>query len=223
MLRLLLALGSFWLFFWPTSPSHVLVTTIMKANAGRYLAAEECLLPEASTALSSKVASQLLWDSLTKKGTVQNITVLQEQIRGEGATVRISIAYADGTSSQAEEMLRKVDGQWKISVVGLSQTSILGLFKGSQTNQGRASPQPVTRVTQQPAPVPSKQKQDLRTASVPEKPASPDNEPPVQRQGDEFKLAMEKLGEFGALSIVVDGDSCQAASSCLTPSTNTAP
>jgi len=56
---------------------------------------------------------------ITKEGTVKNIAVLKEHIRGEGATVHISIAYEDGTSSQGEEMLWKVDGKWKVSLVGL--------------------------------------------------------------------------------------------------------
>jgi hypothetical protein len=56
-------------------------------------------------ALNSKLTSQLVWDGITKKGTVKNATVLNEQIRGEGATVRISIAYEDGASAQAEETL----------------------------------------------------------------------------------------------------------------------
>jgi hypothetical protein len=138
----------------------------------------------------------LVWDGITRKGTVQNIAVLKEQIRGEGASVRISLAYADGTSSQAEEMLRKVDGEWKLSFMGLTQASIVGLFNRTQTNQGHASTEPFTRVTQQRASVPSKQNQDLRTPTAPNKPALPDNDPPVQRKGDELKLAMEKLDEF---------------------------
>ena len=61
MLGVLLALGSFWLFFWRDSPSRVLVSTIMRANAGDYSAAEKCLLPATQTALNSKIEAQLIW------------------------------------------------------------------------------------------------------------------------------------------------------------------
>jgi hypothetical protein len=91
----------------------------MRANAGDYSPAEKCILPGALPAMNSKFGAQLVWDHITKNGTVKNIAVLKEHIRGEGATVQFSIAYEDGTSSQGEEMLWKVDGKWKVSLVGL--------------------------------------------------------------------------------------------------------
>jgi hypothetical protein len=166
----------------------------MRANAGDYSAAEKCLLPETQTALNSKIGAQLIWDGITKKGTVKNIAVLKEHIRGEGATVRISIAYEDGTSSQVEEMLRKVDGKWNVSLMGLVQTSISTRFTAGQNPSGYAGPEPFKSITPQQVSAASNQKQEIHGRTVTKKPAAP--EPTVQRRDDEHKLAMEKLDEF---------------------------
>ena len=199
LVAVLLALGSFWFFFLRESPSRVLVSAIMIANAGHYSAADACVLPESMNASYSKVGSQWIWDGITKQGTVKNITVLNEQIRGEGATVRVSIAYQDGASSQVEETFRKVDGKWKLSLMGLMQSSLSGVLSARPNSSGfvPSDPQnPLGLGRPRQLPLASNQKPVIRTPAYAKKPAAPQSEPALQRNGDDYKLAMEKLGEF---------------------------
>jgi hypothetical protein len=196
-LGLLLVLGLSWFAFWPDSPSKVLVGTIMKANGGHYSAADEALLPETLTAIKSRIMTQLMWDNITKKGTVQNVKVLKEEVRGEGATVRISVEYRDGTSAQVEEMMSKVQGKWKVSLMGLMQTSVSTSLSAGQNSSGFVPPDPQDPFgsgRSRQVPVASNQKQAIPT--VAKKPAAPQSEPALQRKGDEYKLALEKLAEF---------------------------
>jgi hypothetical protein len=118
-LVLLLALGLARFPFSPDTPSAVLVSTIMNANARNYAAAEDSFLPDAPF-LNYRPWFQWVCDGITKKSTVKNVSVLGEEIRGDGAKVSFAIEYNDGTSSQSEVALSKRSGEWKVSLMGLA-------------------------------------------------------------------------------------------------------
>jgi hypothetical protein len=195
-LGLLLVLGLFWFAFSRDTPSKVLVSAIMKANGGHYSAADESLLPETLTAIKSRIMTQLMWDNITKKGTVQNVKVLNEEVRGEGATVRISVEYRDGTSSQVEEMMSKVQGKWKVSLMGLMQTSVSATLSAGQNSSRSVSPDPQDPLglgRSRQVPVASNQKRGIENP-VGLKVSAP--EPAPNPRADNYKPAMGKLGEF---------------------------
>jgi Domain of unknown function (DUF4878) len=198
-LALLPVLGLAWFAFSHDSPSKVLVSTIMKANTGNYSGADESLLPETVTAVKSRIMTQLMWDNITKKGTVQDVKVLNEQIRGEGATVRISVEYKDGPSSQVEEMMSKVEGKWKVSLMGLMQANLWGSSAPGLNSSGFVPPDPQDPLgsgRSRQLPVASNQKHVNRPPALAKKPAASPNAPDLQRHGDEYQLAIEKLAEF---------------------------
>ncbi len=60
--------------------------------------------------------SRGMWDEITRNGTIREIEVLSEEIRGEGATVRFKIHYKDGSTKNEDEPLVQEDGQWKLDV-----------------------------------------------------------------------------------------------------------
>jgi len=155
-LGLLIVLGLFWFAISRDSPSKVLVSTIMKANAANYSGAEECLLPETLTALESWIMTRLMWDRLTKNGTIKSIKVLNEEVRGEGAAVSISIAYRDGTSCQIDDTLSKLHGKWKVSLMGPMQTDLWGLSAPSQNSKGELAPESYKPATGQASTPPSR-------------------------------------------------------------------
>lgn len=56
-----------------------------------------------------------LWDGVTRKGSIANVEILKEEVRGEGATVRFKLHYKDGKSVEIEEDLIKEGESWKIA------------------------------------------------------------------------------------------------------------
>jgi len=99
------------------SPSGVVKKALMKANEGMYSEAQEYLSSEMRKALESGEARKVLWDSITRKGTIKDVESLKEEVRGEGATVSFKIIYKDGKTIELEESLVKEDGKWKVSFI----------------------------------------------------------------------------------------------------------
>jgi len=54
-------------------------------------------------------------DGMTHNGTQTKFEVLSEEIRGEGATVKIRSTFKDGGVEDAEISLVKEDGKWKMT------------------------------------------------------------------------------------------------------------
>jgi len=97
------------------SPSGVVKSALMKANAGKYSEAHEYLSSEMQKAFESGEMKKRLWDEITKQGTIKDIEILKEEVRGEGATVSFKITYKDGSVVESEESLVKEGGKWKVS------------------------------------------------------------------------------------------------------------
>jgi len=63
----------------------------------------------------SEDARKHVWDSITRKGTIKDVEILKEEVKGEGATVSFKITYKDGKRVKFTEDLVKKDGRWKVS------------------------------------------------------------------------------------------------------------
>lgn len=103
------------------SPAETVAAAYMAANEGRYSEAKEYL----SSAVIKVAEGDLgalagglrgMWDEITRNGTIREIEVLSEEVRGEGATVRFKIHYEDGRTKNEDEPLVQEDGQWKLDV-----------------------------------------------------------------------------------------------------------
>ena len=102
-------------------PSDVIVAAYMAANDGKYSAVEPHLSSEFRNAMKSSLGTLAggtkgVWDRETRDGTVQRIEILEENVRGEGATVSFRIHYEDGETETEAEPLIMEDGIWKITI-----------------------------------------------------------------------------------------------------------
>jgi hypothetical protein len=103
------------------SPSQVVVAAYMAANEGKYSEAEKYLSSHLINAIKGGLGALAggmkgFWDYKTRKGTIQTIEILKEEVRGEGATVYFRIHFKDGNTEDAHESLIKEGGQGKSQV-----------------------------------------------------------------------------------------------------------
>jgi hypothetical protein len=103
------------------SPSDVVKAAYMAANDGNYSAAAGYLSKDAREAIESGLGVLIggmkgAWDKATRDCTIDRIDILEETIRGEGATVRIKIHFKDGSSKKDNEKLIREDGRWKMTI-----------------------------------------------------------------------------------------------------------
>jgi hypothetical protein len=100
----------------PTSPGEVLKAAHLAANAGRYAEANRHLSQAAIAAYQQQgVEPQAAWDRATHNGQIRSIQLLETTIRGEGAVVRYTVTFNDGTSETDSTRMVKEDGDWKES------------------------------------------------------------------------------------------------------------
>ena len=99
------------------SPSDVVKTFYQTANEGKYSDAV-LLLSEGERAAMQRLGVGLKHhlDKNTRNGTIKDVQILSEVIRGEGATVIARISYQDGsTNTNDQTNLIKEKGSWKIT------------------------------------------------------------------------------------------------------------
>jgi hypothetical protein len=131
------------------SPSEVLQATFLNANQGRYSDANNGLSSQLRAIQEQPGLAKQRWDSVTRKGSIANVEILKEEVRGEGATVRFKIHYKDGRSFESEEDLVKEGGKWKIASNHYLQAALKRKFRWGDLENGkdRASkpdPKPLT-------------------------------------------------------------------------------
>ena len=102
-----------------SSAANTAKSAILKANEGSYSQANQALSNNFNKSFSNE-AKQLIWDSLTKKGTITTVEVVKETSRGEGATLELKLSYKDGTSIKGEEQMIQEDGTWRFSSLSLA-------------------------------------------------------------------------------------------------------
>jgi hypothetical protein len=103
----------------PSTPSEAFKTTLLKANQGKYSEIDDSLSDEGRKFAQALGDRSMMWDVLTRKGTIKNVEVLKEEIRGEGATLRFRLTFKDGGTAEGEERFVKEKGVWKSSFQGI--------------------------------------------------------------------------------------------------------
>jgi len=102
------------------SPADVVKAFYMAGNEGKYSEAEKYLSSEALVLMKSELGALVggmkgAMDEATKEGTIERIEILEEEIRGEGATVRLILHFRDGMKEEDDESLIQERGAWKIT------------------------------------------------------------------------------------------------------------
>ncbi|MGF1577931.1 MAG: hypothetical protein ACFCD0_01060 [Gemmataceae bacterium] len=104
------------------SPGNTLKHAIEAANDGVYSQADKYLLKTVYEQWTKAGAeTKILWDAITRKGTVAKITILEEKVRGEGATVSLKLTYKNAMSVQAQLTLVQHNGRWGFNFLELSK------------------------------------------------------------------------------------------------------
>src|SRR5262249_20974931 len=67
------------------SPSQALKATLVYANEGRYSEANNGLSAELRSIQDKTGMAKRLWDTLTRNGSITEVEILREEVRGEGA------------------------------------------------------------------------------------------------------------------------------------------
>ena len=102
------------------SPGAVVLEIYIAANEGRYSDVEQLLTEPAlevyrSTLWAMAGGTKGIWDSETHNGTLANVEVLGEDIRGEGATVSVRLTFNDGEIIEVDRPLLLEGGSWRLS------------------------------------------------------------------------------------------------------------
>jgi len=110
------------LFPYPTSPGDVVKDFYMAANAGKYSEAEGMLAKDFKDAVIGPLGQmsggwKSICDKKTKNGSITSMEPVEEEIRGEGATVVVTIHFKDGTEKENDKTgLIRQDGKWRITL-----------------------------------------------------------------------------------------------------------
>jgi hypothetical protein len=104
----------------PKSPGEVVRAFYLAANDGKYSEAEALLAKEARDTVNGPLGQmdrglKGICDNYTKNGNILAVDLLREDIRGEGATVIVSIRFKDGTVSSGIQEVILRGGKWQLS------------------------------------------------------------------------------------------------------------
>lgn len=100
-----------------SSPGSVVTDFYYAANDGRYADAEKLFSTQALAAIAAGQGGLKAYcDARTKNATMATVEIVQEDIRGEGATVTARIAFKDGSSTDSVTDLVRAGNEWRIAV-----------------------------------------------------------------------------------------------------------
>jgi len=108
------------------SPSEALRQTFLYANEGKYSDANNGLSAHIKAIQDQSGMMKQLWDDVTRNGQIARVEILDEQSRGEGATVRYRIHYKNGRPYEGEEELIKEGGKWKFASLNCGHGRVAG-------------------------------------------------------------------------------------------------
>jgi hypothetical protein len=102
------------------SPAEVIKSFYSACNSGNYSVAETLLVPEANRVLTRHIGAvdgglRGICDEETKQGHLQQVEILQQEVRGELAQVRYMLYYADGSAIEESQGLVVKHWVWKIA------------------------------------------------------------------------------------------------------------
>ena len=100
-----------------SSPGSVVTDFYYAANDGRYTDAEKLFSTQALAAIAAGQGGfKAYCDVRTKAATMATVEIVQEDIRGEGATVTARVAFKDGSSTDSVTELVREGNEWRIAV-----------------------------------------------------------------------------------------------------------
>jgi hypothetical protein len=104
------------------SPSDVVKAFYTACNEAKYTDAEALITPESIQVLKSTfgLAGGLkgYCDGATENGTLQSVEIVSQQLRGEGADIRLILHRKSGNDQDIHETLIRSGNVWKIQVGG---------------------------------------------------------------------------------------------------------
>ena len=103
------------------SPTETVKAAIMAANDAEYSEADKYLSADILNVMKGSLGTlsggmKGAWDEKTHNGTIKEIEILKEEVRGEGATVNFKIHFKDGKTEDGTQHLIKENGQWKFTI-----------------------------------------------------------------------------------------------------------
>lgn len=106
--------------FAQTTPAEIVKAFYKACNDGKYLKAERLVTKDslerlADVGLANSLSAYCA--DLTERGTLKNVHVLSEKVRGEGAVVRFKFVYENGSDDEGREALIRRGGVWKIELL----------------------------------------------------------------------------------------------------------
>jgi hypothetical protein len=99
----------------PQNPGAKLKHIFLSANAGKYSEANDGLARPIRTVIEEQGVMKMLWDSISRNGTIATVEILKVTTRGEGATVEYKIHYKDGKTLPWHDDMLQEGGEWRIS------------------------------------------------------------------------------------------------------------
>ncbi len=103
-----------------SDPREVIKAFYDAANQGKYEQAKQYLSQEGIRNVEGTLGSLAgVWkgilDRYTRNGTLTQVDVSEVNVRGEGASLRVTKRFQDGTTQELPIEFIKEDGKWKIS------------------------------------------------------------------------------------------------------------
>lgn len=99
------------------SPSATVRGAYEACNAGKYSEAEPLMSKDLIASAASLGGVKTLCDINTRNGAIKDIAINGEEIRGEGATVKVTFTFNDGSKvSDFQAPLIKEGGVWKVAL-----------------------------------------------------------------------------------------------------------
>jgi len=103
------------------TPGETIKAFYVALNDGKYPEAKAMLTKEALDGLNASAGQAKgglkdIADSATKNGTISEVAIGGEQVRGEEASVIVNLRFKDGTTEEnVQHGLRQVAGTWFIT------------------------------------------------------------------------------------------------------------
>src|SRR5262245_11403980 len=99
-----------------SGPASVVKSYFNAMNSGKYSEAIEYLTGGMKD-LAKVDGGKGMSDEMTKNGTMSKLEIVSEEVRGEGATVKVRIHFKNGDVEDSPPIsLIKQDGKWKITM-----------------------------------------------------------------------------------------------------------
>lgn len=103
------------------TPSEIVELAYMAGNNGNYAETKKYFSSAFLNALGGNwriIASdnKRAWDRMTKKGTIDKMKFIEEEILGKKAVVHFRLFFKDGSQKKLNEYLIKENGAWKINL-----------------------------------------------------------------------------------------------------------